>query len=668
MGFTRRQFLALASVGAASTVAGCSKPDSNQGQSGTDTGADTKPQVDLEEFKDLAINMGAWKYDQDNDVYYQLGLAYCKDPATTTYESLAIFVPGDYFVGEKNGNSYTCTINEKAVVGNFTAATAPILMPINTATLAAQTSPTAYSYEGLAPYLSAGCIYVYAGFRGRSAGYDTASGKNELFPGGAPWPVVDLKAAVRYLRYNAESLPCDASRVFVFGFGAGGGVSAVLGSSGGAALYEPYLTSIGAVTHDAAGNAISDNIAGSASWCPITSYDTANAAYEWSCGQYFGEETRADGTWTGALSDDLASAYGEYVNQMDFRNADDEQLTLDETEGSAYTMGSYASALLANLDDAATWFVQNTAFPYTYTPQRVDEPSFPGDPNLTAARAAEAATAQSLGGVTVSQGDDGSAATTGTATGTAVAGEVADTAATTVTTAATSAAATATAATTATTGATQVQSTIYDSAQTYFAELNADYWWINYNLRKQSVSVQSLRDYALHLRAATGKVAPFDQPDRSSKTNQLFGIGEESTLHYDAAIQALIEKNATVYKACPDWVASYIADWDDDLEKTDSLDTNMATRVNMMNPLYWLSGHYGGYGQATVAPHWRINEGLLDTDVSACTAPNIAWALSKYDGVADVAYTPVWGQGHVLAERSGTATANLLEWVIACCA
>lgn len=664
MGFTRRQFLALASVGAASTVAGCSKPDSNQGQTSTDTGQDTQPQVNLEEFKDLAINMGAWKYDQDNDVYYQLGLAYCKEPATTTYESLAIFVPGKYFTGEKNGNSYTCTVNEKAVVGNFTAATAPVLMPINTATLSAQTSPTAYSYEGLAPYLSAGCIYVYAGFRGRSAGYDTASGKNELFPGGAPWPVVDLKAAVRYLRYNAESLPCDTSRIFVFGFGAGGGVSAVLGSSGGAALYEPYLTSIGAVTHDAAGNVISDNIAGSASWCPTTSYDTANAAYEWSCGQYASEDTRADGTWTGALSNDLAAAYGEYVNQMDFRNADDEQLTLDETEGSAYTMGSYATALLANLDDAATWFVQNTAFPYTYTPQRVDEPSFPGDPNLLAARAAEAATStQNLVSVTVPQADDGSAATTGTVT----TGAAADATATATDATATTATTTTTVATTAS-GATQVQSTIYDSAQTYFSELNADYWWINYNLRKQSVSVQSLRDYALHLRGPKGKVAPFDQPDRSSKTNQLFGIGEESTLHHDATIAALIEKNATVYMACPDWVSSYITDWDDDLEKTDSLETSMATRVAMMNPLYWLSGHYGGYGQATVAPHWRINEGLLDTDVSACTAPNIAWALSKYDGVASVAYTPVWGQGHVLAERTGTATANLLEWVISCCA
>ena len=93
----------------------------------------------------------------------------------------------------------------------------------------------------------------------------------------------------------------------------------------------------------------------------------------------------------------------------------------------------------------------------------------------------------------------------------------------------------------------------------------------------------------------------------------------------------------------------------------------MADRVAMMNPLYWLSGHYEGYGQADVAAHWRINEGLFDTDASPCAALNMSLALGKYDGVADVAYTPVWGQGHVLAERSGSAVSNLVQWVNSCC-
>ena len=674
MGCTRREFLALASAGAVAGMAGCT-PASKPSSPSTDAPAQETPPVDVEKFKSLALNQGAWKYDEDNDVYYQLGLTYCVSPATKTYESLAVFVPGAYFSGEKNGDSYTCTINEKAVVGNFTPSTAPVLMPINTGTLSPQMSPTVYGYAGLAPYLSAGCIYVYAGFRGRSAGYDSTTGSDDLFPGGSPWPVVDLKAAVRYLRYNAAALPCDADRVFVFGFGAGGGLSATLGSSGDSALFEPYLTQIGAATHDASGAALSDAVAGSASWCPQTSFDVADAAYEWAQGQYATEGQRAEGTWTAALSADLAAAYGAWINEMDLRDADDTQLTLDETEAGAFAMGSYATALLGSIDEAASYFVQNTTFPYTYTPQRLEEPSFPGDPNLSATRASEAAASAQPTAPAV---DDGA----GTAEDTGAEPDAAETDATSAQDAATEGAgekdpaasdaasdtADADAALTSVlTGVEQVQSTIYDSPQNYFAALNADYWWINYSLQRQTVSVSSLRDFALRLCPASLGVSPFDAPDRSSRVNQLFGIGEESTLHFDALLGDLVAANVDTYEALEGWKPEYETAWEDDLAKKDSLDTPMATRVALMNPLFWLSGHYEGYGQATVAPHWRVNEGLFDTDTPLPAALNLVLALRKYDGVTDVAYTPVWGQGHVLAERAGSATSNLMEWVIACC-
>ena len=647
MGCTRREFLALASAGAAVGLAGCT-PSRPQQQTPDEDPVSPEPSVDLKEFESLAIDAGAWRYDEDNDVYYQLGLPYCLTPATETYESLAIFVPGAYFTAEKNGSTYTCTVNEKAVVGGFTASTAPVLMPVNTGTLAAQASPTAYAFDGLAPYMDAGCIYVYAGFRGRSAGVDTTSGSDALFPGGSPWPVVDLKAAIRFLRYNAAALPCNAERVFVFGFGAGGGLSAVLGASGDAALFDPYLEAIGAVTHDAEGAAVSDALAGSASWCPVTSFDTADAAYEWCQGQYAGDGTRAEGTWTRLLSQGLAGAYASWVNEMDLRDADDAQLTLDETETGVFAMGSYASALLAGIDDAATYFVQHTAFPYTYTPQRLEDPTFPGDPNLAATREADVAatttpsgaSADGTGQEVVNAAPDANAAADSAAT---------DPAQTTLS------------------GVAQVQSTIYDSAQSYFAALNAASWWINYNHRSGSVAVSSLRDFSLRLRPAALAASPFDQPDRSSRTNQLFGIGEESTLHFDATAAALVQEHLDEYAACGDWEEDLELAWEEDLEKVDALETDMATRVAMMNPLFWLSGHYEGYGQASVAPHWRVNEGLFDTDAPLATASNIVYALRKYDGVADVAHTQVWGQGHVLAERSGSATANLIDWVTSCC-
>ena len=152
-----------------------------------------------------------------------------------------------------------------------------------------------------------------------------------------------------------------------------------------------------------------------------------------------------------------------------------------------------------------------------------------------------------------------------------------------------------------------VSSTIFSTVQDYFKTLNSDNWWIDYNLSRETVSISSLRDFATHLRPADLKVSSFDAVDRSSKVNQLFGIGEESTLHFDQMVASLVDANLDSYAALSGWDESYATAWDDDLGKTDSLGVSI-DRVSMFNPLYYSSGHYDGYGTAQVAPHWRINE------------------------------------------------------------
>jgi hypothetical protein len=42
-------------------------------------------------------------------------------------------------------------------------------------------------------------------------------------------------------------------------------------------------------------------------------------------------------------------------------------------------------------------------------------------------------------------------------------------------------------------------------------------------------------------------------------------------------------------------------------------------------------------------------------------------ALRQYEGVKDVRFYPVWGQGHVLAEVTGSAENNLIDWICDCC-
>lgn len=43
---------------------------------------------------------------------------------------------------------------------------------------------------------------------------------------------------------------------------------------------------------------------------------------------------------------------------------------------------------------------------------------------------------------------------------------------------------------------------------------------------------------------------------------------------------------------------------------------------------------------------------------------NLALALENYGATVD--YSFVWGQGHTMAERSGDATSNFIDWVNSC--
>ena len=77
--------------------------------------------------------MTAWQYNADDDVFYQIGIPYCSEPADDNYENLAIFIPGRYFTATDNGDgTFTCSINSDGDAGSFTAADAPVVMPVNT--------------------------------------------------------------------------------------------------------------------------------------------------------------------------------------------------------------------------------------------------------------------------------------------------------------------------------------------------------------------------------------------------------------------------------------------------------------------------------------------------------------------------------------------------------
>ena len=307
--------------------------------------------IEYSSTEDLHIDMSNWSYDETNKVYYQIGLVYVSNPASKEYESLGIYVPADYMDCTKSGDKYTCSLNETNEIAGYTSKTAPIVMPINTAGYSAQKAPTSYNYNEISSYLKAGFIYVYSGARGRNNG--------ENFAGGAPWGVTDFKAAIRYLRYNANSLPGDEDSVFVFGHSGGGAQSTILGASGDSELYTEYLNEIGALMKDDNGNALSDSVKGVMAWCPITNLDVADAAYEWNMGQYSTSGTRADTTWTSALSDDLAEAYAKYINKLKLKDNNGNVLSLSESNNGIYTSGSYYEYLKGIIEESLTNYLND---------------------------------------------------------------------------------------------------------------------------------------------------------------------------------------------------------------------------------------------------------------------------------------------------------------------
>lgn len=572
----------------------------------------------------LTFNNSAWNYDADNDVYWQIGVVYVTNPETTEYESLGIYVPGAYMTATDNGDgTYTATLNAEGAINGYTAATAPMVFPVNTAGYSAQQAPTSYSYDGISSYIEAGFIYVYAGMRGRSNGYDDSG--NLIYSGGAPWGVTDLKAAVRYLRYNQDTLPGDTDSIFVFGHSGGGAQSTVMGATGDSVLYFPYLESIGAAMYDADGEYISDAIRGVMAWCPITSLDYADEAYEWNMGQYASTGTRADDTWTSALSDDLAAAYANYINELGLTDEDGTILVLEASENDIYAAGTYYDYLLSVVEESLNNFLVDTEFPYTETAGGfMQDGGFAGG---------------GMPGGEMPQGGmpEGGTPPSGEMPGGGMPG--------------------------GDTSSSEATSTTYETAQDYIDSLNVDVQWVTYDAATNTASITSIADFATYVKTASKSVAAFDDLNRGQAENLVFGNDDSDALHFDFLLADLLSENQDEYATYSDWDASYIEAYATDLQAVDKFGNGIQDRQNMYNPMYYLLDYYEGYQTSTVAPYWRIHTGIEQGDTASTVEVNLALALENYDGVEGVEFETVWNQGHTTAERTGNSTDNFIAWV-----
>ena len=562
------------------------------------------------------VDQTAWQYNGDDDVYYQIGISYCETPADTAYETLAIFVPGAYMTATENGDgTYTCEIDPDAVVGAYTAETAPIVMPINTPGYSAMAALT--SYASFTSYTDEGFVYVHAGCRGRDAG--------------APAGVTDLKAAVRYLRYTDDVIPGNAERIFTFGMSGGGAQSALMGSTGDSALYDAYLEEIGAVT------GVSDAVLGSMCWCPITNLDTADEAYEWMMGVTRSGLTEEEQH----ISDQLAEAFAAYINSAGIKDPDGLVLTLSESADGIYQAGSYYDYMKTVIEESLNHFLSDTEFPY-------DASSASGGRRGGFGGGIPGG----FGGQNPFGGEQRPERGEGTPDfgaeqkpdGEMMSGEVSFEELDDITR-------------NETTGGVSLSGT-YETAQDYIDALNAEREWVHYDAATNTASITSIEDFVLACKSASKNLGAFDQLDGGQGENTLFGYSDGNGAHFDAILADILNALGS----------DYAADYAEDLAKQDSAGNTVDYRVNMYTPLYYLLESSEGYQESTVAKYWRIRTGIAQGDCALSTEMNLALALENDERVESVDFETIWGAGHTQAERSGNSTDNFIAWVNACLA
>ncbi len=534
------------------------------------------------------INMEAWLYNADDNVYYQTGISYAETPADANYESMGIFVPGAYFDAQDNGDgTYSVQVKADGKAGPYTAKNAPAVILVETPGYSACTPPSGY-VSSVKDFTDEGIIYIYPGCRGRNHG--------------APTGVTDLKAAIRYWRYNADILPGSSERIFSFGMSGGGAQSALLGATGNSALYEPYLEAIGAV------KGVSDAVTGSMCWCPITNLDSANEAYEWNMGA---SRSNLD-SQSQQISDALAESFAAYINSIGLKSEDGESLSLQESAEGLWQAGSYYDYTKAFIENSLNNFLADTSFPYDAS--KAQSGGFGGMMGGgNGPRGGRGGMPQ--GGMDYAQMDDIRRTNTASS-GLELNGK-------------------------------------YETKEDYINALNANGVWVLYDEETGKAKITSIADFAKNVKTATKSVGAFDDLNARQGENTLFAYGDGNGAHFDKYLAEIVK--GTQYEE------AFAAD----LARTDSLGKNVAYRMNAYNPLYYLNKHFDGYRTSDVAPFWRIRSGIFQGDTAVSTEMNLALALKNY-GIKNVDIEAVWGQKHVKAERTGESTSNFISWVHEC--
>jgi len=233
-------------------------------------------------------------------------LFYVTNVEDSAYQFLNVYVP--------DGATQQTPIFLRTYVGGYMASPAA--------------QPQAGDATGRA--LKEGYVVVIPGTRGRNSSIiaDKAYAKNRkgvkkgqtVYTGRAPKAILDLKAAIRYLRHFNKQIPGDAERIITDGTSAGGAMSALMGATGNNPEYAELLMAMGAADER-------DDVFASVCYCPIIDLEHADMAYEWLYQQT--DSRQALDETHKRYTKELAALFPAYLNSLSLKKPDGTPLTAD---------------------------------------------------------------------------------------------------------------------------------------------------------------------------------------------------------------------------------------------------------------------------------------------------------------------------------------------------
>ncbi|NNN36904.1 Tat pathway signal sequence domain protein [Streptomyces sp. S3(2020)] len=362
-------------IGATAGVAAVGGIALNAQASDTDSGSSSSDTLvfDKDAYTELTTTVTDTEGTEHSVTYhFWKAITYVAEPVDEKYQSLVVSVPVKIdgktvdasnapilFANSVGGYMPSSVADATGVGAGGMAGGAPSGAPSASASASSSAAPNANentnstggataSNQLLA--LAAGYVVIEPGARGR-----TLKNSSGEYYGTAPTAIVDLKAAVRYIRANKGRIPGNVERIVSAGTSAGGALSTLLGASGDSRIYDKDLKALGAA--DA-----SDAIFATGAWCPITDLEHADGAYEWN----WGTNKLSTGKQVDqSVSKELQAQFAEYQASLKLKGLGrfgtltarnyDEYLLKQYMEPSATT---YLAALSAA--DRETYLAENT--------------------------------------------------------------------------------------------------------------------------------------------------------------------------------------------------------------------------------------------------------------------------------------------------------------------